>query len=77
MVEIVEGRCDMEYAFDEEAYLTRYSDLAAAVKSGAFKSGLEHFEQHGRAEGRTCISCETAAVLGRRWGENLSRGRAR
>jgi len=61
----------MEYPFDEEAYLARYPDIAAAVKSGTIKSGLEHFEQAGRAEGRTGVSCETAAALGRQWGKNL------
>jgi predicted O-methyltransferase YrrM len=42
--------------FDEELYLENYPDVAKAVKSGAFQSGLEHYELHGRAEGRRGFS---------------------
>jgi len=42
--------------FDEDLYLETYSDVAKAVKSGAFQSGLEHYELHGRTEGRRAFS---------------------
>lgn len=38
--------------FDEEFYLRTYADVADAVRSGAFKSGYEHYEQFGAKEGR-------------------------
>jgi SAM-dependent methyltransferase len=39
--------------FDEELYLASNPDVARAVKAGQFRSGREHFELHGRAEGRS------------------------
>jgi SAM-dependent methyltransferase len=39
--------------FDERGYLSRYPDVACAVASGQFESGSQHFETHGRHEGRT------------------------
>ena len=38
--------------FIETEYLTLYPDVAAAVKAGTFKSGYEHYEKHGKSEGR-------------------------
>jgi hypothetical protein len=38
--------------FNNSWYLSHNSDVAAAVKSGQFSSGLEHYNQVGRAEGR-------------------------
>jgi radical SAM protein with 4Fe4S-binding SPASM domain len=38
--------------FNEVAYLNRYRDVAGAVANGQFASGWEHFDLHGRAEGR-------------------------
>ena len=38
--------------FSESEYLTLYPDVAAAVKAGTFKSGYEHYEKHGKSEGR-------------------------
>jgi ectoine hydroxylase-related dioxygenase (phytanoyl-CoA dioxygenase family) len=38
--------------FVEEAYLMRYPDVAAAVKSGSFASGAIHFTMYGCGEGR-------------------------
>jgi SAM-dependent methyltransferase len=38
--------------FDESGYLALNPDVAAAVKSGDFKSGREHFLHFGRSEGR-------------------------
>jgi GT2 family glycosyltransferase len=37
---------------DEAEYLRRYPDVAAAVRRGRFKSGRDHFDLHGRFEGR-------------------------
>lgn len=38
--------------FDEDWYLNAYPDVAAAVRNGGFASGWQHYEQHGRSEGR-------------------------
>ena len=38
--------------FSESEYLTLYPDVAAAVKAGTFKNGYEHYEKHGKSEGR-------------------------
>ena len=38
--------------FDERGYLQANPDVAAAVRSGNFSSGLEHFQKYGQAEGR-------------------------
>lgn len=38
--------------YEEQAYLAANPDVAAAVARGQFKSGLEHYQQHGRPEGR-------------------------
>ncbi len=40
-------------AFDEAAYLARYSDVAAAVQAGQFTSGQQHFLLFGAEEGRS------------------------
>jgi acetyltransferase-like isoleucine patch superfamily enzyme len=44
-----------ETDFDEEWYLSRYPDVAAAVEAGKFVSGAAHYEQNGRDEGRSPI----------------------
>lgn len=38
--------------FNESEYLALYPDVASAVKAGAFKSGYEHYQKHGKFEGR-------------------------
>ena len=38
--------------YDEHGYLAANSDVAAAVRSGQIKSGLEHFNAFGRFENR-------------------------
>lgn len=38
--------------FDEDWYLSKYSDVAASVRAGDLSSGREHFVRHGFAEGR-------------------------
>lgn len=42
--------------FDENFYLNNNPDVKAAVQSGAIKSGLEHFQKYGLAEGRGGVS---------------------
>lgn len=42
----------MNLDFDEIAYLKINPDVAEAVRSGYFNSGLDHFLQHGQQEGR-------------------------
>jgi hypothetical protein len=39
-------------AFDEKWYISKYADVAEAVKTGAFKSGRHHFIEVGYFEGR-------------------------
>ena len=41
-----------ELGFDEQFYLSYYVDVAEAVHQGSFSSGWEHYDRHGRAEGR-------------------------
>ncbi|MFV3127564.1 calcium-binding protein [Niveispirillum sp. KHB5.9] len=38
--------------FDEALYLSRYGDVAVAVRNGAVASGWEHFQLYGEREGR-------------------------
>ena len=38
--------------FDENRYLAYHPDVRAAVQSGVFSSGFEHFLKYGLAEGR-------------------------
>jgi hypothetical protein len=38
--------------FDEKFYLTKYTDVADAVKAGYFVSGAHHYVTNGRAENR-------------------------
>ncbi len=37
---------------DEDWYMTRYEDVAKALRSGEIKSAREHFIEHGYVEGR-------------------------
>jgi len=39
-------------AFDETWYLSKYTDVAEAVKAGTFNSGRQHFIEVGYFEGR-------------------------
>ncbi len=41
---------------DETDYLTANPDVKVAVESGIFTSGLEHFQRHGKQEGRQPIA---------------------
>lgn len=38
--------------FDEALYLSRYADVADAVRQGSFSSGWQHFQLYGEREGR-------------------------
>jgi SAM-dependent methyltransferase len=38
--------------FNESGYLAANPDVAEAVRKGAFRTGRQHFEGHGRKEGR-------------------------
>ena len=42
--------------FDENYYLNSNPDVKAAVQAGTIKSGLEHFQKYGLAEGRGGVS---------------------
>ena len=43
---------DVPYGFDEDLYLHLNSDVAAAVSARYVQSGYEHWDSHGRNEGR-------------------------
>lgn len=49
-------------AFDEQRYLAENPDVAEAVANGTLKSGLEHFLQHGKQEGRLGTYTQTKSV---------------
>lgn len=38
--------------FDEEEYLRQHPDVRTAIKAGLFRSGEDHFQRVGKAEGR-------------------------
>lgn len=42
--------------FEEKYYLANNPDVQSAVTAGAFRSGLEHFQRFGLAEGRVSVS---------------------
>lgn len=44
-----------ESSFNETTYLTLHKDVRLAVEQGIFRSGLEHYEKHGQAEGRKLV----------------------
>lgn len=48
--------------FNEDAYLKDNPDVAAAVNSGQFGSGREHFFQYGQNEGRGAQALQQAAA---------------
>ena len=41
--------------YDEQAYLDANPDVAAAVRANAFRSGRDHFDAFGHAEGRRIL----------------------
>ncbi|MEN9868758.1 MAG: hypothetical protein RL748_4348 [Pseudomonadota bacterium] len=41
-----------EPSFNETTYLTLHQDVRLAVERGDFRSGQEHYEKYGKAEGR-------------------------
>ena len=43
---------DREYAFSEREYLRCNRDVLRAIYRGEFGSGFEHYQRHGRREGR-------------------------
>ncbi len=45
-------RRDRGYGFGEREYLLCNPDVRRAVNRGQFGSGLEHYQRHGRREGR-------------------------
>jgi len=64
--------------FDETAYLAANPDVAAAVSSGALRSGRVHFKKFGRTEGRrqqtpaARVSGEASARIGRLRSQKLA-----
>ncbi|MBA3922834.1 MAG: radical SAM protein, partial [Nostocaceae cyanobacterium] len=42
--------------YDETYYLNQNPDVKAAVASGQYRSGFDHFAVTGRAEGRVGIA---------------------
>lgn len=45
-------RTSINAPFDEARYLQLNPDVVAAIEQGIFKTGAEHYELHGRREGR-------------------------
>ena len=43
---------DADLSFDEDWYLATYTDVAASVEAGDFRSALDHYRSHGVREGR-------------------------
>ncbi len=52
----------MKGLFDEAAYLARFPDVAAAIKSGIIPSALRHYVTNGYLEGRAALSFEVDDV---------------
>jgi GT2 family glycosyltransferase len=50
--------------FDEIAYLEAYPDIAAAVRSGEWRSGWHHYRTHGAGENRLADTRYLRAVFG-------------
>ena len=47
-----EGGDDPQAEYDETAYLAAFPRIAEQIRSGALKSGLDHYTRRGAAEGR-------------------------
>ena len=47
--------------FDEQMYLERYPDVAAAVREKRIASGKEHYKRHGKFENR--IGCDDKDIV--------------
>jgi glycosyltransferase involved in cell wall biosynthesis len=45
--------CYIERAFDQTAYVTAHSDVAAEIREGRLESAVQHFSQYGRFERRS------------------------
>lgn len=43
----------VQTGFDEALYLSRYGDVASAVRNGQLESGWQHFQLYGQKEGRS------------------------
>jgi hypothetical protein len=50
--------------FSEADYLALNPDVAYAVARGEFESGRQHFEQHGKAEGRALCATSMQKLMG-------------
>ncbi len=44
-----------ETRFDEASYLALHKDVQLGIERGYFRSGLEHYEKYGQAEGRKIV----------------------
>lgn len=53
------------YVFDEAWYRRTYADVSDAVQQGMYRSAFEHYDWHGRGEGRyPCAQAELDHLLG-------------
>jgi len=50
---LIEFQKNIEW--DEQRYLSLHPDVAEAVRIGGFSSGLQHYVEHGRLEGRVLL----------------------
>ena len=60
-----------EGQFDELFYLGQYPDVAAAIRTGQFRSAWEHYDLYGRSENRIAKSLDIGVII-RPLGETLS-----
>ena len=49
---LMERSVQVSLFYDEQFYLQSNPDITAAVQTGTFKSGLQHFIEFGETEGR-------------------------
>jgi len=52
-------------AFNELEYLSLNPDVASAVRTGAFKSGYDHYQEYGKAEGRAVSRTDRTSLTAR------------
>ena len=55
---VIRNGLDASDAFDENFYLQLYDDVRDAVARGTIASAREHWEHHGRSEGRSASGAE-------------------
>lgn len=52
-----------EINFSEKCYLAANKDVVAAIESGAYRSGFDHFSKHGKFESRLQLAEEVSSYF--------------